>query len=381
MAEELQIAARPGHDGPGNVHPHDPAAVPPTPSASGKVELPLDWLDYDLPPERIAQFPADPRDSAGLLVVERGNPRLQDRRVRDLPELLRPGDLLVLNNTRVLPARLYGQREATGGRWEGLFVGQLPDGCWELLCQTRGSPQPGESFVVGAGELRLQLERKTAEGGWLMRPDRPEPAVALLERFGHVPLPPYIRGGKDAPEDCERYQTVFAQRPGSVAAPTAGLHFTEQLFQRLQERGIEHAFVTLHVGIGTFKPIQHEDVTQHVMHAEVGELNPPTADAILACKQRGGRVIAVGTTSVRVLESASADGQVKPWHGATTLFIYPPYQFRCVDGLMTNFHLPRSSLLALVGAMLGLPRLMEVYRHAVEREYRFYSYGDAMLVL
>jgi S-adenosylmethionine:tRNA ribosyltransferase-isomerase len=345
------------------------------------VELPLDLLDYELPPERIAQFPVEPRDSARLLVVERGNPSLQDRHVRDLPELLRPGDLLVLNNTRVLPARLYGQRETTGGKWEGLFVGQVPDGGWELLCQTRGSPQLGESFVVGEGQLRLRLERKTAEGSWLMRPDRDEPAVTLLERFGHVPLPPYIRGGKDEPGDSERYQTVFAQQPGSVAAPTAGLHFTEQLFQGLRERGIERAFVTLHVGIGTFKPIQHQDVAKHVMHAEMGELNPATADAILACKRRGGRVIAVGTTSVRVLESAAADGQAMTWHGATRLFIYPPYRFRCVDGLMTNFHLPRSSLLALVGALLGLPRLMEVYRHAIEREYRFYSYGDAMLIL
>jgi S-adenosylmethionine:tRNA ribosyltransferase-isomerase len=342
----------------------------------------LSLFDYDLPPDRIAQTPAEPRDQARLLVLKRGTTDLADHHVHELPELLRPGDLLILNNTRVLAARLYGIREQTGGKWEGLFLRQLPDGRWELLCQTRGSPRSGEWIAIADGKLRLRLDEKTDAGHWLVQPNLAGEPEALLREHGHIPLPPYIRKGHDQPADRERYQTVFAQRAGAVAAPTAGLHFTSELLERLTRSGIPHAFVTLHVGVGTFQPIQVEDVTQHPMHEEWGELPEATAQAIRACRQRGGRVIAVGTTSVRVLETVAADdAKSAGWCGTTNLFIYPPYEFKLVDGLLTNFHLPRSSLLALVAAFTGLDQMQAAYRHAIAGGYRFYSYGDAMLVV
>lgn len=321
------------------------------------------------------------RDQARLLLVRRESRELSDHRVNELPDLLRAGDLLILNNTKVLPARLYGVREATGGKWEGLFLRSLPDGGWEMLCQTRGSPQPGETIRIEGRDLRLRLHSRTPEGHWLVIPNQPGPPEDLLNRCGHVPLPPYIRGGHEEPADRERYQTVFATKPGAVAAPTAGLHFTQELLQRLQNAGIHPAFVTLHVGLGTFQPIKLTNLLQHRMHEEWGELPEATAQAIQACRQRGGRVVAVGTTSVRVLETVASRGDISAWTGETDLFIYPPYTFQVVDALLTNFHLPRSSLLALVGAFAGLERLHEAYRHAVGERYRFYSYGDAMLIL
>jgi S-adenosylmethionine:tRNA ribosyltransferase-isomerase len=229
--------------------------------------------------------------------------------------------------------------------------------------------------------LELTLVAKSPEGHWLARPESPEPALGLLERHGQVPLPPYIRKGRATAADRERYQTVFAQRAGAVAAPTAGLHFTPRVFDRLRERGIGWTFVTLHVGLGTFQPIQVEDITQHRMHREWGELPAVAAEAVAACRARGGRVVAVGTTSVRVLESVAASGPIRPWRGETGLYIYPPYEFRAVDALVTNFHLPRSTLLLLVGAFAGVDLIQQAYKTAVEREYRFYSYGDAMLIL
>jgi S-adenosylmethionine:tRNA ribosyltransferase-isomerase len=338
-------------------------------------------FDYELPAHLIAQEPCAERDRSRLLVVRKNRGTLAHHSFRDLPELLAPGDLLVLNDTRVVPARLIGRRTRTGGKWEGLFLREQPDSSWELLCQTRGKLGAGESITIEPGPLELVLVDKNGEGHWLARPRTPGLALDLLNRHGQVPLPPYIRKGRAAPTDRERYQTVYAEKAGAVAAPTAGLHFTPELFDRLEQRGISKAFVTLHVGPGTFQPIQVEDVTRHTMHAEWGELPKNTADAILACRQRGGRVVAVGTTSVRVLETAAAQGGIQPWSGETQLYICPPYQLQAVDALITNFHLPRSSLLVLVSAFAGADLIREAYKTAVEHEYRFYSYGDAMLIV
>ena len=341
-----------------------------------------DFLDYELPPDLIAQAPAEPRDSARLLTLDRSTGRLGHRVFAEIAELLRPGDLLVLNDSRVLHARLLGQRESTGGRWEGLFLTARADGTWELMTKTGGKPTAGETIIVEPGPLRLTLIEKTPEGRWRVRPSLDGSPHAILARHGQVPLPPYIRQGRAEAADAERYQTVYARQEGSVAAPTAGLHFTPALLDHLRGRGIDVGFVTLHVGIGTFQPIQTNDIRAHVMHAEFGELGLATVAQIDACRCRGGRVIAVGTTTVRVLESAAAAIDVlAPWAGATTLFITPPYRFRVIEGLITNFHLPRTTLLLLVAAFAGADRLRDAYEVAVRERYRFYSYGDAMLIL
>jgi S-adenosylmethionine:tRNA ribosyltransferase-isomerase len=308
---------------------------------------------------------------------------------RDLPDLLSPGDLLVLNDTRVLPARVVGRRARTEGKWEGLILGAAAEGAWELLCQTRGRLIVGETLLVDApkGEeegppLRLCLIGKTPAGRWLAQPSETGTPAELLSRYGRVPLPPYIRKGRARPEDRERYQTVYANRAGAVAAPTAGLHFTPAVFEAIRKRGIDWAFLTLHVGPGTFQPVKVENVSEHHVESEWGELPSAAAEAINTCKARGRRVIAVGTTSARVLETAGRNGlSLSAWSGDTDLTIRPPFAFRVVDALVTNFHLPRSSLLLLVAAFTGLDSVREAYRIAVEKEYRFYSYGDAMLIL
>jgi S-adenosylmethionine:tRNA ribosyltransferase-isomerase len=338
------------------------------------------FLDYDLPADRIAQQPCAQRDQARLLVVRRRDASLSHHVFLDLPELLRPGDLLILNDTRVLAARLLGRRARTGGKWEGLFVRAHPDDLWELMSQTRGRLQAGETIAIEPAPLQLHLVRKTSDGHWLARPSDPGSVVELLARHGQVPLPPYIRKGRAVAGDEERYQTVFARQPGAVAAPTAGLHFTPQLLEHLRQRDIGSAFVTLHVGPGTFQPIQVADITQHPMHHEWGELPSVTATAIDTCRQRGGRIVAVGTTTVRVLETVAASGPLRPWSGETDLFIYPPYSFRAVDVLVTNFHLPRSTLLLLVSAFGGVELMRRAYMTAIDEGYRFYSYGDAMLI-
>ena len=352
----------------------------------------IDQLDYDLPARLIAQEPSPERDQSRLLVVRRGGPPPADHHFHDLPALLDPGDLLVLNDTRVLPARLVGRRARSGGRWEGLFLREQADGAWELLSQTRGRLMTGETILVdpespsiedASAALRLCLVGKTASGRWLARPTEGGSA-ALLARYGRTPLPPYIRKGRGGPADRERYQTVYARAAGAVAAPTAGLHFTPRLFDALDERGVGRAFVTLHVGAGTFQPVTAEDVTQHQVLPEWGEVPAAAAEAVAACKARGKRVVAVGTTSVRVLETAalaSGDGPLRAWSGWTDLTICPPFSFRVTDALVTNFHLPRSSLLLLTAAFAGLETMQAAYKLAVEREYRFYSYGDAMLIL
>jgi S-adenosylmethionine:tRNA ribosyltransferase-isomerase len=350
-------------------------------SRSAAAERDANFLDYELPAHLIAQEPCAERDQARLLVLDRSGATVAHHVFHELPELLTSGDLLILNDTRVLPARLVGRRERTGGKWDGLFLRQLPDGLWELLCQTRGRLAAGETLVLEPGGLRLHLVSRSPLGHWLARPSQAGASLDLLGTNGQVPLPRYIRKGRAVSGDRARYQTVFARQPGAVAAPTAGLHFSPRLFERLKQRGIEWAFVTLHVGLGTFQPIRTADFTQHRLHREWGQLPPDTAEAIARCRARGRRVVAVGTTSVRVLETVAASGAIRPWSGETDLFIYPPYTFQVVDALVTNFHLPRTSLLLLVSAFAGTDRIRQAYEAAIAQEYRFYSYGDAMLIV
>lgn len=349
----------------------------------------LDLYDYLLPEELIAQEPSRQRGDARLLVVRRDRGTFEHAHVRDLPQYLQPRDCLVFNNTKVVPARLVGYRVGTGGRWEGLFLNADPtSGCWRVIGHTRGKLQPGERLMLvdasGRDSFTLTLVARLEAGAWAVRPDAPGDAWELLERAGRVPLPPYIRDGEQLPEDRQRYQTVYAERPGAVAAPTAGLHFDENLFERLRAGGVDRQFVTLHVGLGTFRPMNVERLSDHVMHSEWGELTQTTADQLVETRRRGGRIVAVGTTSVRVLETAAAAApteQLAAWTGETSLFIRPPYRFRATDVLFTNFHLPRSTLLVLVRTFGGDELLRRAYEEAILERYRFFSYGDAMLIL
>ena len=334
-------------------------------------------FDYTLPPDLIAQEPCEPRDHSRLLVARRSDRSVHHHHFHDLPQLLQPGDLLVLNDTRVLPARLLGKRAQTGGKWEGLFLRDLGDTTWEMLCQTGGTLRDGEIVVVESG-LRLQLVRRLSGGRWQAKPLIPGTAIELLSRFGQIPLPPYIRKGTAFAADRDRYQTIYAQQAGAVAAPTAGLHFTEEVFSALKARGVAWTTVTLHVGLATFQPIQVDDYTQHPMHTEWGQLTQVAAEAINACE---GRVVAVGTSSVRVLESVARHGPLQAWTGETDLYIHAPYDFKVVNALITNFHLPRTTLLLLVGAFTGVELLSKAYDAAIAERYRFYSYGDAMLIV
>lgn len=341
-------------------------------------------LDYELPPELIAQHPCEPRDASRLLVLHRCDGRIEHRRFRDLPEYLRAGDVLVLNDTRVVPARLRARR-ATGGRVEVLFL-RAEDGDWRVLLRAGGRLAVGESLRVETGDgaaagPALELVERLERGEWRVRPTQSEPAAEVLARFGETPLPPYIeRGGAAGVDDRERYQTVYAAAPGAVAAPTAGLHFTPGLLETLGAKGVRRAAVTLHVGAGTFQPIEADDLRQHVMHAEWYEVSEAAASAVSAARAAGARVVATGTTSLRVLESFGR-GSVAAHSGWTRLFIYPPYTFRQVDALITNFHLPCSTLLALVMAFAGVETTRRAYAEAIRERYRFYSYGDAMLIL
>jgi len=332
-------------------------------------------LDYPLPEALIAQAPAPERAAARLLVLDRGGAPLRHAHVGDLPGFLRAGDVLVVNDTRVIPARVPGRRPS-GGRLELLFVAPLgEDGEWEVL--VRGTPRPGERVHLAGG--RGEWVAPLGDGRWRLRLALDEPALAWLERVGEVPLPPYVRRAPTA-ADRERYQTVYARAPGAVAAPTAGLHLTRELLGAIAAAGVRVATLTLHVGPGTFLPVRSNDLEQHVMAPEPSDIPPPTVEAIGAARAEGGRVIAVGTTTVRALESASADGALHAGPGAAALFIRPGHRFRVVDGLLTNFHLPRSTLLALVAAFAGWDRIRAAYAEAVRLGYRFYSYGDAMLI-
>lgn len=331
---------------------------------------------YDLPPELIAQQPPARRGDSRLLTLDGASGALHDRWFCELPELLQPGDLLVFNDTRVIPARLFG-RKASGGRIEVLVERLLDERRALVHLHASKSPKPGGSLLFDAGFAATVLGRhgELFEIGL----DGDQPWLALLERHGQTPLPPYIRR-EPTPDDRERYQTVYARRPGAVAAPTAGLHFDPALLDRLAERGVEQAFVTLHVGAGTFQPVRVERIEKHLMHGEWIEVGAEVRDRIHAIRTRGGRVIAVGTTVARALETAAQTGEIQPWRGETRLFIYPGYRFRCVDALITNFHLPESTLLMLVAAFAGHAETLNAYRHAIERRYRFFSYGDAMLI-
>jgi len=321
--------------------------------------------------------------------VNRATQSIAHYQIYDLPELLNAGDLLIFNNTKVLPARLFGIRSRTGGKWEGLFLRERPDlddSPWVLMSQTRGYLQPGEWIDLldrdeKNSKYRLQVVGRTPERQLLVRVKPDIAPVELFDSIGHVPLPHYIRHGVDKPTDRERYQTVFAAQPGSVAAPTAGLHFTPELLNQLKQQGIQQTHVTLHVGVGTFAPIKVENLAEHRMHEEWCQVSQ---EAVTALQQAQGRRIAVGTTSVRTLESAilnQEDRQLRPWSGNTNLFIRPGFPFRSIDGLLTNFHLPRSTLLVLISALAGRELIMRAYQEAIKDRYRFFSYGDAMLIL
>jgi S-adenosylmethionine:tRNA ribosyltransferase-isomerase len=346
-----------------------------------------DLYDYDLPPELIAQEPLADRTAARLLVVRRADGSLAHRHVRDLPELLRPGDLVVVNDTKVVPARLVGRREKTGGRWEGLFLrvesAEPHRGAWLLLAQTRGRPEAGERVILldrgGRDAEAITLVGRGGGGAWLAVPDSAESHEAVLARVGRVPLPGYIRGGVEQAGDVERYQTVFARESGSAAAPTAGLHFTPQLLAALEARGIGRARVTLHVGLDTFRPISTARIDDHPMHTEWCECPEETVAAIHEAKARGGRVVAIGTTAVRTLESAATSGTLTAFAGPTALFIKPGHSFRAVDCLLTNFHMPRTTLVVLVSTFASRELVARAYEEAIRERYRFLSYGDAML--
>ncbi|WP_245915893.1 tRNA preQ1(34) S-adenosylmethionine ribosyltransferase-isomerase QueA [Merismopedia glauca] len=353
----------------------------------------LTSYDYELPAELIAQTPAVPRDSSRLLVVESLN-EPQHSIFKDLPQWLKAGDLLVVNNTKVLPARIYGQK-STGGLVEILLLEEKQHNCWVVLAK-RGRRLPIGTQIVfkpiqmGAIPLvdgvaiatlpAVVVGQDEATGGRLLQFTLP-PGISLLsvlDGFGEMPLPPYITSKQSQPE---QYQTIYAESLGAVAAPTAGLHFTPELLAKLQEHGVKIATVTLHVGVGTFRPVEVEDITTHKMHGEWIEVSAETVEQIQATKSSGGRVIGVGTTVARSLESAAQAGEIRAFAGKTQLFIYPGYQWRVVDGLITNFHLPRSSLMMMVSSLIGRERLLSLYREAIAHRYRFYSFGDAMLIL
>jgi S-adenosylmethionine:tRNA ribosyltransferase-isomerase len=343
----------------------------------------LEDFDFDLPRERIADRPAQPRDAARLLVVPAIGD-FNDRRIADLPELLRPGDLLVCNDTKVIPARLIGKRGAA--TIEVTLAHDLGGGNWQAFAKGARRLHPGDRLAF-AEDFAAEVVAKAPDGSVSLRFDLEGAAFsAALDRHGAMPLPPYIKRPRSQftrgdPADRERYQTVFAREPGAVAAPTAGLHFTPTLLERLAARGIELATLTLHVGPGTFLPVKSGDPREHRMHGEWGVIAAETAERIRAARARGGRIVAIGTTSLRLLESAAAEtGEVQPFNGETRLFILPGYRFKAIDLLLTNFHLPRSTLFMLVAALAGLERMKAAYAHAVNAGYRFFSYGDACLI-
>ena len=344
----------------------------------------VDLFDFELPQERIALRPVSPRDSAKMLVVDGDRP-FADRHVHDLPALLREGDILVFNDTRVIPAQLEGERirEGASGAAIGATLHKRIDARrWQAFVRNAKRLRVGDRIVFPEG-VSAFAEARLEDGSWTLAFEGDEPVEALLARAGAMPLPPYIAGKRAADErDALDYQTLFADKPGAVAAPTAALHFTPELMARLGEAGIATETLTLHVGAGTFLPVKADDTSEHKMHAEWGEIAPDAAERLNAARAEGRRVISVGTTSLRLLESAAGeDGTIQPFAGDTDIFITPGYRFRAVDGLMTNFHLPKSTLMMLVSALMGRERMMEVYAHAIAGEYRFYSYGDSSLLL
>jgi S-adenosylmethionine:tRNA ribosyltransferase-isomerase len=341
-------------------------------------------LDYDLPEGLIAQEPCGQREQCRLMVLDRSSRTIDHRVFAELPGMLRGGDVLVLNHSKVVPAR-FEARRGSGGKVGGLFVREVGVGSWEVLLRSKGRLGVGDELGLGDGGRVMKLLERRQRGMWYVEVWPAETAERVLGEIGQVPLPPYIRRSRDdarGVQDREWYQTVYAREPGSVAAPTAGLHFSEGLLREVRQAGVELAYVTLHVGLGTFQPIEATDLADHAMHAESYELPAETAEAVNRARAGGGRVIAVGTTSVRVLETCSDEqGRVRPGAGTTSIFIYPPYQLRRVDGLITNFHLPGSTLLALVFAVADRDFVVRAYEEAVGRQYRFFSYGDAMMIV
>lgn len=332
---------------------------------------------YELPPELIAQTPLEQRDSSRLLTLSRIDGTIQHRHFRDILELLHPGDLLVVNNSRVMPSRILGQKEGSGGGMEFLLLARQPDGQWETMVRPGKKAKVGTRFVFGEGLLRAEITDVLEGGNRLARFEHEGNFFEVLDRVGQMPLPHYIT---ETLADKERYQTVYAKDLGSAAAPTAGLHFTPDLIESLKTKGVEIAEVTLHVGLGTFRPVKEEDITHHLMHSEHYSVSEETAQTINRAKAEGRRVIAVGTTSCRTLESAFGQDGLQPGSSDTSIFIYPGYSFRCIDGLITNFHLPESTLIMLVSALAGYDHTMAAYKEAVQEQYRFFSFGDAMFI-
>ena len=334
----------------------------------------LSEFDYHLPEELIAKYPVEPRDSCRLMVLDRKTQKIEHRIFRDIVDYLEEGDLLVLNDTKVIPARLIG-RKTTGAKIEILLLRPYTDNEWEVLIKNIKRLKPGQEVIFGE-DFKAVLLEKYQEGKARVKLIGNN-IKELINKYGHIPLPPYIER-EDEEKDKEAYQTVFARKEGAVASPTAGLHFTQELLKKLEEKGIKKAFCTLHVGLGTFRPIQTEDITKHKMHEEYYQIPDETLQAIRKTKEKGKRVIAVGTTVVRTLETYAQTGKKD---GFSDIFIYPPYQFKMVDALITNFHLPKSTLILLVSAFAGKDFIFKAYNEAIQQKYRFFSYGDAMLIL
>ncbi len=334
---------------------------------------------FDLPQELIAQTPIEKRDTSRLLVLDKHTGAWSHRHFYDLPEYLRPGDCLILNDSRVLPARLLGRRIPGGGACEVLLLIDRGDGVWECLVRPGKRMKTGTKLSFGDGELTAEVTEELPDGNRLVRFFFEGIFLEVLERLGKMPLPPYIKAEL---QDPERYQTVYSRVNGSAAAPTAGLHFTKELLEKIRADGVDIGYVTLHVGLGTFRPVKEEEITDHEMHSEYCVIPPETADLINRTKDRDGRVICVGTTSCRTIESwVEEDGTVKPSAGWTNIFIYPGYRFKVLDGLVTNFHLPESTLIMLVSALAGREHVLAAYEEAVREQYRFFSFGDAMLIV
>lgn len=333
---------------------------------------------YDLPPELIAQTPLQERTASRLLVMNRKTGELKHQHFYDILSYLRRGDCLVMNNTRVIPARLYGEKEETGGKIEFLLLKRLELDTWEVILRPGKKAKPGSKFVFGGGLLRAEVLEVIKDGNRIVRFTYDGVWENILDQLGEMPLPPYI---KEKLTDRERYQTVYSKIEGSAAAPTAGLHFTNELIEKIQEKGVEIVYLTLHVGLGTFRPVSVENVEEHIMHTEYYEVSRTAAEKINRIRRAGGRIIAVGTTSVRTLETVANDeGMLKEQCGETDIFIYPGYRFKAVDGLITNFHLPESTLLMLISAFAGKENVFAAYREAVKEKYRFFSFGDAMYI-
>lgn len=335
-------------------------------------------FDFYLPEELIAQHPKEKRDESRLMVVDKKDGEIKHKVFKDIIDYINPGDCLVLNNTRVLPARLIGEKENTGGKMEFLLLKRLESNLWETLVKPGKRAKVGSRFVFGGGELKAEVKEIGEEGSRIVKFEYEGIFEEVLDRLGQMPLPPYIT---EQLEDRERYQTVYSKEVGSAAAPTAGLHFTEELMNKLKEKGVNICFVTLHVGLGTFRPVKVEDIEEHHMHSEYYTMSKETADIINETKKKGGKIIAVGTTSCRTLETIGDNiGKVSEESGWTDIFMYPGYKFKVVDTIITNFHLPQSTLLMLVSAFSSKDIIMKAYDIAVKEKYRFFSFGDAMII-